>query len=191
MLPSHSSERPSFYAEPLSRERQLEVVTSHLPVMVANCDRDVRFKYVNKAYAERLGLTANAIVGRLAADVLGADAVRVIMPHAQRALAGERVEYEAWVPYASIGRRYMRCIYSPEWDDDGQVVGYVAGIIDETARKNAEDSLALSRARFDFVATSADIGVWSCDVPLGDLIWNSACKAHFGLAPDAAVTIDT
>jgi len=191
MLPSPSGERRPSRAEHLSRERQFELLTSHLPIMVANCDQDVRFKYVNKAYADRLGLTPEQIIGCLASDVIGADAARVIMPHVQRALAGERVEYEAWIPYASLGRRYMRCIYSPERDADGRVIGYVAGIIDETARKNAEDALALSRARFDFVATSADIGVWSCDVPLGDLIWNNACKAHFGLAPDAIVTIDT
>ncbi|HEX6974952.1 MAG TPA: PAS domain-containing protein, partial [Vicinamibacterales bacterium] len=61
----------------------------------------------------------------------------------------------------------------------------------DTARKNAEDALAQSRARLDFVANSADVGVWSCDLPFSDLIWNSACKAHFGLTADTAVTIET
>lgn len=37
----------------------------------------------------------------------------------------------------------------------------------------------------------ADIGVWSCDLPFAELKWNPAVKAHFGLPPDATVTIDT
>ena len=174
-----------------ARQHQFDLLTSHLPIMVAHCDRELRFKYANAAYAERFGLTAADLVGRRAEDVVGPDAVRAIRPYVERVLRGERVEYETWVPYRTLGRRYMRCIYSPEFDAAGRAIGYVAGILDETPRKTAEEALSASRARFDFVATSADIGVWSCDVPLFELIWNSACKAHFGLPPEASVTIDT
>jgi len=62
---------------------------------------------------------------------------------------------------------------------------------DETARKAVEEALTASRARFDFVVDSAAIGLFSCDLPFDELIWNTTCKTHFGLPADARVTIDT
>ena len=172
-------------------DRKFELLHNHVPFLVAHCDREPRFKYVNRAYAERLGMEPASLVGRTAEEVLGADAVRVIMPHVELVLAGQQVEFEAWVSFKPIGRRYMRSVYTPELDASGRVVGFLVAAVDDTARKNTEDALAQSRARLDFVASSAEIGVWSCDLPFADLIWNSACKAHFGLPADAAVTIDT
>lgn len=173
------------------RDRKFELLHNHVPFLIAHCDRELRFKYVNRAYAERLGWDPAAVVGRTAEEVLGPTAVRVIAPYAEQALAGHRVEFEAWVSFEPIGRRYMRSVYTPEVDASGRVLGFLVAAVDDTVRKNTEDALAQSRARLDFVASSAEIGVWSCDLPFAELIWNSACKAHFGLAPDAAVTIDT
>lgn len=173
------------------RDRKFELLHNHLPFLIAHCDREIRFKYVNRAYAERLGMEPASLVGRTAEEVLGADAVRVLSPHIERVLSGQQVEFEAWVSFKSIGRRYMRSVYTPELDAAGRVVGFLVAAVDDTVRKNTEDALAQSRERLDFVASSAEIGVWSCDLPFSDLIWNSACKSHFGLPADAAVTIDT
>lgn len=173
------------------RDRQFELLHSHVPFPLAHCDRDLRYKYVNRAYAERFGLEPAEVVGRTASEVIGPDAVRAVAPYVARVLAGRRVEYEAWVSFKQLGRRYIRSAYTPELDASGKVIGYLAAMLDETVRRNAEDALAQSRARLDFVASSAEIGVWSCDLPFADLIWNAACKAHFGLPPDASVTIDT
>src|SRR4051812_10769316 len=111
-----------------SDAREFELLTDHLPVMVAHCDRDLRFKYVNSAYAARFGLGVDQIRGRHASEIIGPDAVRVIEPYVARVLTGEAFEYEVWVPYRTVGRRYMRCVYKPEFDSQGDVVGYVAGL---------------------------------------------------------------
>src|SRR5262249_22353563 len=37
-------------------ERQLRLVTDNAPVAIAHCDTETRFKFVNRHYAERLGL---------------------------------------------------------------------------------------------------------------------------------------
>lgn len=69
---------------------------------------------------------------------------------------------------------------------------YMSGAcVDVTAYKEAEKALRLSEQRLGLVVESTEIGLWYCDLPLDKLIWNDKCKAHFGLAPDAEVTIDT
>ena len=85
----------------------------------------------------------------------------------------------------------MRCAYEPEFDDRLRVTSFVVALTDETARLNAEEALRLSREHLDFIVESTDIGVWSCDLPFDVLLWNARCKEHFGLSPDALVTIDT
>lgn len=174
-----------------AEHRQFELLTSRVPVMVAHFDSDLRFNYANAAYAARFGLTPATIVGRRLPEVIGPDAFGVIARQIAESLAGARVEDEAWITYTHAGRRYMRYMYTPDVDSSGTVVGIVASVIDETARKTAEEALSQSRARFDFVSNSAEIGVWSCDLPFAELVWNPTCKMHFGLPADATVTIDT
>ena len=38
---------------------------------------------------------------------------------------------------------------------------------------------------------SVDVGLWYCDLPFSELMWNDRTKDHFWLPPDATVTIDT
>jgi signal transduction histidine kinase/CheY-like chemotaxis protein len=81
--------------------------------------------------------------------VIGAEAYARIEPHVEAALRGERVEYEADVPYAGTGTQTMRVAYEPERDDQGRVVGYVAAILNITDRKRVEEALRLADRRKD------------------------------------------
>jgi PAS domain S-box-containing protein len=58
-------------------------------------------------------------------------------------------------------------------------------------RRRAEEELSRNRRRLELVVTSTNLGLWYCDLPLDKLDWNAQCKAHFGLPPDADVTVDT
>jgi PAS domain S-box-containing protein len=130
------------------RQRQLELVTDHAPVLLYHADADLRFKFVNRPYAERLGLHPRDLVGRPIADALGGEAFARIEPHAREALAGRRVEFEADLPYRGIGTRTIRVAYEPERDGGGRVIGYVAAVLDITDRKQTEDALRASEERF-------------------------------------------
>jgi two-component system cell cycle sensor histidine kinase/response regulator CckA len=119
----------------------VRLITDTAPVMLAQCSRDQRFRFVNRAYAERLGLLPEDIVGRSLADVLGKDASAVIDPYIRRVLDGEPVEFETEIPYERIGRRFMRVAHMPEKDGSGNVTGWVSAISDITDRKQTEEML--------------------------------------------------
>ena len=110
-------------------------------MMLAQCTRDRRFRFVNRPYAERLGLLPEDIVGRSLADVIGMDASEAIDPYIRRVLDGEPVEFETEIPYDRIGRRFMRVAHVPEKDGSGNVTGWVSAISDITDRKQTEEML--------------------------------------------------
>ena len=126
-------------------ETQLRFVTDHAAAMlIAHCDAQGRYIFVNEPYARRFGLTRSEIVGRTVRDVLGEAAYATIEPHVNAALRGERVEFEVEVPY-STGNRWMSCRYVPDRAPDGRVRSFVAVVQDTTERKHGE--LLLQRAK--------------------------------------------
>ena len=72
----------------------------------------------------------------------------------------------------------------PRFASDGSFDGYVGSVIDIHDRKLVED-------RLDLAVNSGKVGLWYCDLPFDVLVWNTQVKEHFGLAPDAVVTIET
>lgn len=120
---------------------QLQLISDTTPIYIASCDRQHRFKFVNKAYAERLGLQPQDLVGRPAREVLGEQGYAVVLPYIERVLQGERVEYTVEIPYPGIGRKWVECRYAPEVDERGAVQGWVAVICDVTEQKRAVEAL--------------------------------------------------
>ena len=132
-----------------ARERQLRFVTDSAPVLIAHCDAAGRFRFVNKPYAARFGLHPSELVGRRIADVLGERAHDTIKPYIGRALRGERVDVELEVPYEKLGRQVMHFAYEPEVNDAGEVVGFVAAIVNVSDRHRAEEALREADRRKD------------------------------------------
>lgn len=143
-----------------AREAQLRLVTDHAPVFIAQFDREHRFKFVNRTYARRFDLEPWQLVGKHFTEIMGEAPYVAIRHHIEAALEGHRVEFEAEIPYASLGPRWVFVIHEPERAPDGRVVGLVAVITDITERKRVEHdvilardrALAASRAKDDFVA---------------------------------------
>ena len=138
------------------RERQLRFITDNAPVLIAYCDLDHRFKFVNRPYAARFGLEPADLIGRRIPEILGHEAYDTIKPYLARALAGKHVDVEIEVPYERLGRQFMRFAYEPELDEHGAVIGYVAAIINVSDRRRAEEALREANSRKDaFLATLA------------------------------------
>jgi len=67
------------------------------------------------------------------------------LPYAEKVLQGHRVEYETEVSYRAARPRSMHCVYTPDRDGKGNVIGWFGSIIDVTQRKQAEDALRQSK----------------------------------------------
>src|SRR5438552_2386308 len=124
-----------------AKEAELEAVINRTPFMLTRCSRDLRYRFVSRAYAEGLGRPAEEINGKPIIEIVGKKAFRTILPHVEKVLQGRRVEYETEVSYRGARPRSMHCVYTPDRDGKGNVIGWFGSIIDITQRRQAEDAL--------------------------------------------------
>jgi PAS domain-containing protein len=66
----------------------------------------------------------------------------------------------------------------------------MGGRLDLTEREQAELAARRMRQRFELLAEMTQVGIWFCDLPFGELVWDQRVKEHFWLSPDAKVTIE-
>jgi PAS domain S-box-containing protein len=134
--------------EALQEGRQhLEFVTNASPVLLAHCDANRRYKFVNQPYAQRFDLGPAEVVGKFIWEVVGVKAYESFRKYVDEVLTGRQVEFEAEVPYDRIGSHWVRGFYAPEFDHNGNVSGLVGAIIDITDRKRIELELAQVKDR--------------------------------------------
>jgi len=122
------------------RESELQLITEATPLMLTRCSKDLRYVFVNRAYAEMLGLEQKEIIGQRIVDVIGSDGLAAIQPHIDRVLAGEPTEYEQEVQFKTVGARFLRGVYRPHKDRSGAIVGWIASISDLTEHRRAQEA---------------------------------------------------
>ena len=128
---------------------QLSVVTDNMAVAVTRCDRDFRYLWVSRGFAEWMGRAVDEIVGRTIPEVMGVVAFETVRPHITRVLSGEPVEFETQVPYRNLGARWIKAGYVPTHDAAGETDGWVAVITDTTEQRKMEDALRQADRRKD------------------------------------------
>jgi len=120
-------------------ESKLQFITDHAPVLLAHYDQDKRYKFVNLSYAKLYGQVPADLIGKHASEILGDEGFSNVSPYMDDALSGLDVEVDAPFPTTS-GKSGMSSVhYSPEFDESGRVVGFIAAISDITKRKDAEE----------------------------------------------------
>ncbi len=137
-LIAEQSARAAALTEVAEQREQLQRVADRVPVILASCGLDRRFKFVNQANADRFGLTPADMVGRRLDEFLGPETAAELEPHIERVLAGERVEYEMTYTLPLTGQQRMQCTYVPERAADGSVIGWIAALVNVTPIRQVE-----------------------------------------------------
>jgi len=127
------------------KEAELEQIVTQTPFMLTRCTCDLRYRYVSRAYAEMFGRTPEELAGKAIVEIIGKEGLKTISPCIKKVLSGRTVEYEMEVPFQGVGPRWINCVYVPDRDSDGNVVGWFASLIDVGARKKAEAMLRKSK----------------------------------------------
>jgi PAS domain S-box-containing protein len=80
-------------------EAELSLVTDAVPAMISHLDRECRYLYINRAYREAIGRSADQLIGNSIRNYWGDALFEHRKPLIDRALAGETVHFEAPLRY--------------------------------------------------------------------------------------------
>lgn len=122
--------------------QQLQLITDSLPVLISYLDRKKRYRFANKMYDSWFDLKGESIVNKPISEVIGDKAYEKIKGNIKRALAGEKVDYEAAMPYKE-GLRHVRTSYVPDFRNS-EVVGFYSLIMDMSEQVAAREALERS-----------------------------------------------
>ena len=130
-------------------EHNIRVYTDNVPVLIAFVDRNLVYRFVNKAYEQAVGLHRDEICGRRVNEVLGREGFLEREVHMEGALAGIRQSFEVASSAEDGRRRYAEATYIPEFDSSGQVQGFYALFHDITERRRARQELSEAYATLE------------------------------------------
>ncbi|EJL73428.1 PAS domain S-box/diguanylate cyclase (GGDEF) domain-containing protein [Variovorax sp. CF313] len=164
-------------------EHRLRMVTDHLPALVSYLDRDLRMRFVNKAYQDWFGVQPEQLLGLSLREFYGNEAWAQMEPHMRAALAGRQVTYERRLATPG-GRRDIQATLVPERDERGEVIGLYTLDSDITAHHEAEEALQESEARLRTVADALPMRVAYIDAEERYRFNNLAYERGFGLSRD-------
>ncbi|MBD1395746.1 PAS domain-containing protein [Pontibacter sp. JH31] len=154
---------------------QLRLITDALPVLIGYLDKEEKYRFANKAYESWFPIKSADLLGRSVREVVGESAYEGVKQYIDRALAGERLDFESEMPYRKDFVKYIRTSYVPDIRD-GQVAGFytlVSDITDQVeafhrveasgqeakalSRKLAATNLQLSAANEQLIRTNVDL----------------------------------
>ena len=131
-------------------EARLRQITDTVPALIAYRDRNLRFRFHNRAYEELFNLTYDQIHGHTFAEMAGAPAHEKVKDKLDEVLRGYPVRYEQAFKNRLGNLRIYDMQYAPcygEGPEQDQVVGFYSLGADITELKR------VSRMKTEFIST--------------------------------------
>ncbi len=123
-------------------EQSIRLYTDNVPVLIAYLDKDRRYLFVNKAYAETFNIQdRHSISGTPCYKILLREDYEQRTPYISRVLKGERQRFETELPTTDGQIRYADVTYIPHIGEYGDILGYFTLYQDITERRQAEIAL--------------------------------------------------
>ena len=165
-------------------------VADMLPVMVVYFDQDMRYRFVNKPYADWFERSRAEVLGCHISEVIGQDAFEFRQPMLTAALAGEPQFFVSDFDHPTRGKVAVQTNYMPWADSQGRMRGVIALITDITEQRVAERALRESEDRFRRIANQAPVLMWVTKLDRTRDFVNDAYVEFTGVSQAKARTLD-
>ncbi|RBW49398.1 NahK/ErcS family hybrid sensor histidine kinase/response regulator [Marinobacter sp. F3R11] len=125
-------------------ERWIRVVTDHVPALIAYVGADLSIQFCNQVYATWYGRNGESPLGKSLDRVHPPELYKRLLPHILEVLSGRNVTFEFGETGEMGQERYMLRSYVPNFNEQGDIVGFFVLIRDITDRRKT--ALALEQA---------------------------------------------
>ncbi|MET0048200.1 MAG: EAL domain-containing protein [Sedimenticola sp.] len=163
-------------------EAQLRLITDSLPALIAYVDNAQRYQFVNKEYERWYGASL-AMQGKRVDQVMTAEGYQAVQPYVERALGGEKVQFESSIPYRDGSSRYVQVTYVPDQHPVDGVKGFFALASDITRRRQMEEVVTAKKAQLRKAQEMALLGKWQVDVDTRKCTLSDSALQILGFEP--------
>jgi len=118
----------------------------------------LRYKFVNNAFAKAYKLPREQIIGSHMSEILPEKNYKNAIQYIEAVKKGMPITYEYYFN-VSIGNRWVKVDYIPEFDTEGNITSFIVLGYDITDRKIAEENMKKSEARYRFIVEAANEGI--------------------------------
>lgn len=174
--------RDAYEAELRLKEEPLQLIADNVPALIGYHDRELRYVFVNEAFARFFGVPREQIVGRKVREQVGERVFERLRPGMEAALAGRAVRFEDKEPdkFGPGLHGWTDENYVPRFAPDGSVEGFYVLAVDITDRKRAETMLKSSEARLRLALEVGRLATWDWNVETGDVAWSDEHYRAYG-----------
>lgn len=162
-------------------ERELRLIANHVPGPLSRVDRNLRYLFINDAYQSLFGKQRSEIVGKTMAEVLPPELYQQVRPNIAKVLKGERVAFESKLRLPSGEDQFTLMNYIPEFDERGNVEGFIIVGINISERKKVEEILQESERELRLIANNIPGPVSRVDKDLRYLFVNNYYQRFSGI----------
>src|SRR5258708_27868432 len=121
-------------------EERLRLIANNVPALISYVDREQRYQYSNRTYADWFGIQHEGMRGKTIAEIFGDEIYGRMRPEIERALAGTSVQFELTTGDGTR-RRTLQVNCVPQRGAGGEVLGFYTLAADVTALKRAQEDL--------------------------------------------------
>ncbi len=168
------TERKQVEEELIQRRAELQTVIDAVPAMINVKDAEGRYIMSNRYHRDFLGLSEMEVHGQTS-RIIGAEHA-----DAMRKLDRRVVATGEYIPFFDMelidrdgNRRQTICTKVPMRAPNGQPVGVISTIIDITERREAEERLAESEARFRQILEESPLAITITDIETGERLFGN------------------
>jgi diguanylate cyclase (GGDEF)-like protein/PAS domain S-box-containing protein len=165
-------------------EQWIRLITDSVPARIAYLDSEVRYRYINKTYADAYGITPESVIGVPLREFIGDELMSKIARYIERTLAGEIVRFNEVFP-TKPEPSFSEIAYVPRKDENGRVTGFFTLTIDVTDRERAVAALRESEERLSLAMDATSDGLYDWDLRTNDVFYSPRWFTMLGYAPDS------
>ena len=148
---------------------------------IALLDTQSRYQVVNKAYLNANNKTKEQLIGRTPAEIFDEETFEnVLKPNALRCMQGETIHTQAWLSFNDGALRFVDINYTPFYDENGVVSGYITNGRDITKRQKLQEQLDEALLQNKLVLESAGAGIYGLDAEGRTTFVNPAAEQMLG-----------
>lgn len=170
----------------VTRAKVLDEVAS-----ISETDLHGTIIYVNDTFCKVSGYTREELIGKPHNIMRHPDMSKSVFKAMWDTIqAGKSFKGQVKNKKKDGGHYWADSTISPVFDDEGNIVKYVAIRFNITAQKQQAEALENLSQRLELATESAEIGVWEWNIQTGELIWNKQMYKMYGVSEDSTPSFE-